>query len=285
MMIGDGWIEDIRRRIQESLNEAKRDKLRDQYGMIDEYHSPNLPPEVEGEWLDYILEFERQFENSQSITVRERIGNPPIPSFDELPPGQVSPAIDALLELLEAHGIAVDFLGQVTEYEAYQYVTETVLNEKIDDIRIPGMWMHFDYATREYEVEFWVGEFVSEVFSHELMGKYLLLGLERNPILHGSGKPITAAELEAIWQRMPPNVKDAGIQISDMLVLDNEAHVTGLLCCPSLPEIEVQAIRPKFRLEPSPYLEEAWEVVETTLITDLLRVYGGAGSAGVQTAS
>jgi hypothetical protein len=60
------------------LAQAKREQLRDEFGMQFDYVDPQLSPEAQNEWLDYVLEFERQFENAQRITVRERIGNPPI---------------------------------------------------------------------------------------------------------------------------------------------------------------------------------------------------------------
>jgi hypothetical protein len=34
------WLDEIRHRIQESLSQAKRDKLRDEYGMKFEYTEP-----------------------------------------------------------------------------------------------------------------------------------------------------------------------------------------------------------------------------------------------------
>ena len=46
------WLEDIRRRMQEALSRAKRDKLRDEYGMEFEDTESRLSPEAENEWLD-----------------------------------------------------------------------------------------------------------------------------------------------------------------------------------------------------------------------------------------
>ena len=73
------WIDEIRQRIQEALSQAKRDTLRTKYGMELEYTDSRLSSEAENEWLDYVLEFERQFEQAKRITVRERIGDPPTP--------------------------------------------------------------------------------------------------------------------------------------------------------------------------------------------------------------
>ena len=65
-------------RIQRILNEKKKRELEEQYGMIFSDEEMELPPEVEGEWLDYVAEFERQFEDAEQITIREFIGNPVI---------------------------------------------------------------------------------------------------------------------------------------------------------------------------------------------------------------
>ena len=86
--------------IQEALSQAKRDKLRNEYDMAFEYTDSKLSPEVENEWLDHVLEFERQFEQAEYITVCERIGDPPIQPLSDLPPYAVGEAVMTLLELL-----------------------------------------------------------------------------------------------------------------------------------------------------------------------------------------
>jgi hypothetical protein len=88
-----------------------------------EHTDSRLSPDEENEWLDHVLEFEKQFEQAKSITVRERIGDPPIRPLSDLPLYAVGEAVTALLDLLAAHGIAVDFLGDVDELEAYRYLT------------------------------------------------------------------------------------------------------------------------------------------------------------------
>jgi hypothetical protein len=188
--INNEWLDEIRRRIQEALSQAKRDKLHNEYGMAFEYTDARLPPEVENEWLDHVLEFERQFEQGKRITVRERIGNPPIQPLNDLPLEAVGEAVTALLDLLAAHGIAVDFLGDVEELEAYHYLTEELLDEEMDDIRIEGMMTHFTYSTPEYEVQMWVENFVLDLFTNEK--KYFLPGLAKQSLFNAQGEPITA---------------------------------------------------------------------------------------------
>lgn len=57
-------LDEMRWRIQKSLAESKRQQLRDEFGMQMDYTSPTISPEAENEWLNYILEFERQFANA-----------------------------------------------------------------------------------------------------------------------------------------------------------------------------------------------------------------------------
>ena len=75
-MVDNDSLDDIRKQIQESLAESKREQLREEFGMLHDYTDPRLSPEAQNDFLDYVLEFERQFENAERITVRERIGNP-----------------------------------------------------------------------------------------------------------------------------------------------------------------------------------------------------------------
>jgi len=263
------WLDEMRHRIQEALSQAKKDKLRDEYGMAFEYTDARLSPEVENEWLDYVLEFERQFEQAKSITVRERIGHPPIQPLSDLPLHAVDEAVTTLLELLAAHSIAVDFLGDVDEVAAYRYLTEELLDQETDDIRIAGMVTHFTYSTPEYDVQMWVEDFVLNVFIHEK--EYFLPGLAEQPLFNAQGEPITAAQfqqtIEAVWERLPPanhvEVKPTTTQVNGdkaevwaFITWDDEAHKTK------------GQVESYFRLQVSPYT--GWDVVQTSLLDDLL---------------
>lgn len=259
----------MRRRIQESLSQAKRDRLRNEYGMKFEYTDSRLSPEVENEWLDHILEFERQFEQAKRITVRERIGDPPIPALSDLPLHAVGEAVTALLDLLAAHDIAVDFLGDVDDVEAYRYLTEELLDEEMDDIRIEGMTTHFPYSTPEYDVHMWVENFVLDVFTHDK--EYFLPGLAKQPLFNAQGEPITAAQfqqmIEAVWERLPPTnrveVKPITTQVDG-----DEAMVCALIAWNDAAQKSKGQVEASFRLQVSPYT--GWDMVQTSLLDALL---------------
>ena len=263
------WLDEIRRRIQEALSQTKRDKLRNEYGMEFEYTDSRLSPEVENEWLDHVLEFERQFEQAKRITARERIGDPPIQLLRDLPLYAVGEAVTTLLELLTAYGVAVDFLGDVDEIEAYRYLTEELLDEEMDDIRIEGMMTHFTHSTPEYDVQMWVESFVLDLFTHDK--EYFLSDLKNQLLFNAQGEPITAAQLqdliETVWKRLPPTnrvtVKPITVQVEA-----DEAKVWAIITWDDEIQRTKRQVESYFRLQPSPYT--GWDVVETSLLDDLL---------------
>lgn len=267
--INNDWLDEIRRRVQESLSQAKRDTLRDEYGMEYEYTDSRLSPEAENEWLDHVLEFERQFEQARRITVRERIGDPPIQPLGDLPPYGVDEAVTALLDLLAAHDIAVDFLGDVDAAEAYRYLTEELLDEEMDDIRVEGMVTHFTYSTPEYDVQMWVEEFVLDVFTHEK--EYFLPGLAKQPLFDAQGEPVTAGQfqrmIEAVWERLPPTNRFTVKPIT-VRVAGDEAEVWALVAWEDEAQGTEGQVESCFCLRPSPYT--GWDVVQTSLLDDLL---------------
>ena len=262
------WLDEMRRRIQEALSQAKKDKLRDEYGMQFEYMDPRLSPEFENEWLDQVLEFERQFEEAKRITVRERIGDPPIQPLSDLPLHAVGGAVNALLDLLAAHDIAVDFLGEVDDVEAYRYLTEELLDQEMDDIRIEGMISHFTCSTPEYDVQMWVEDFVFDVFTHER--EYFLPGLAKQPLFNAQGEPIPAAQfqqaIEAVWEHLPPTnlVRTKPITVQ---VAGDEAEVWAIVAWEYEAQETKGQVESYFRLRPSPYT--GWDVVQTSLLDDL----------------
>lgn len=267
--INNEWLDEIRQRIQVALSQAKKDKLRDQYGMEFEYADAELSPELENEWLDSVLEFERQFEQAKSITVRKRIGDPPIRPLSDLPLYAVSEAVMTLLELLAAHGIVVDFLGDVDELEMYRYLTEELLDEEMDDIRIEGMMTHFTYSTPEYDVQMWVDNFVLDVFVQDK--EYFLPGLEKQPLFNIQGEAITAEQfqqmVEAVWEQLPPTNQVTVNPITTHLEGD-EAKVWAVITWDDEVQRTKGQVESYFRLLPSPYT--GWDVVQTSLLGDLL---------------
>jgi hypothetical protein len=131
--------------VQRALNEAKKQELREKYGA--EFHTGNcdLPPEVEGRWLNEIEEFERQFECTEHVTVRRFVGDPPVRQLGEIPSEELEQEVEHLLEILRSNNIAVTMPEEISHAEAYRFLTEELLRQEIADIRISGFTLNFLY--------------------------------------------------------------------------------------------------------------------------------------------
>ncbi len=135
-------------RIQRALNESKKRELEEKYGMDFSKGESKAPPEIEGQWLNYIDRFEQQFEHAKAVTVREFIGNPSIVPLTEIPPEKLDEELERLVELMLEHEVILDFLAPTPLEEKYRFITEEFLDEEISDMRIPGM--HHRYIYEEF---------------------------------------------------------------------------------------------------------------------------------------
>ena len=192
--------DDFQDRIQRILNEKKKEDLRKWYDMQFEGHSEELSPQEESEWLDYITEFERQFENATEVSVRERIGNPKIRPLADIPEAELEAELDQLFELLYANNIVVDFINEVDDREAYRFITEELLDEMMDDIRIPEMYSHFTYEefhpNDEADTKECAEEFLHAFFEHD--DEELTLAIGEDDLKDGQGHPIGPEEFKTL---------------------------------------------------------------------------------------
>jgi hypothetical protein len=106
-----------------------------------------IPPEIENQFLDYVIDFDRQFKNAQRITVFEKLGKPYFRPSESLSNDEIDREIERLYRLMETHGLTLDV---ICDYEdenrlIYAFITEELFQEEIDDIKIPGMMNIFIY--------------------------------------------------------------------------------------------------------------------------------------------
>ena len=271
-MLDDQLLDETRRQFQESLAREKREQLRDQYGRAECHLDPQLSPKIESEWMECILEFERQFENASTISVRERIGNPSIPPVEEISLYDLERAVEGMLTLLADHGVGVDFLGDWDDLAIYRYITEVLLDGEIDNIRIEGWMSVFSPTTVEYDLQMWVKEFVFDLFRRE--HEFFLSGLEKQPLYDNAGDPITAAEfigkIGAVWGQIPA---DSQVDVMPITTQAAKSEATVMAIIAWQADDERHEVVSFFRLLPSPYL--GWDVVQTSLLDDLLARLSG----------
>ena len=126
----------------------------------------NLPPEIENQFLDYVQNFESQYENAKQITVFEKIGSPVFNNANELNPEELEIELEKIEELLHQHNMVLDVH---CDYEnevllIYNFITTELFQHEIDDMHLPGMTTHFTYEEfhpnhkddiGRYSAEFW----------------------------------------------------------------------------------------------------------------------------------
>ena len=138
------------------------------------------PPEPYNTWEEYYEAFDRQLDEAPQITVRKRIGNPTLRLADEIPDSEIEAELDQLIELLYANNIVIEFIHDIDNREAYIFITEELLNETMDDIRIPDMYSHFIYEEFHPndldDVELWTGEFLDTFFKEGTEGQFIPIG-------------------------------------------------------------------------------------------------------------
>lgn len=81
---------------QRALNESKKQELKEKFGMGESYINPDIDPAVEGEFLDHIVEFEKQWATAEPMTVWEFIGKPDFRPSSEVKDSELSTEIDRL---------------------------------------------------------------------------------------------------------------------------------------------------------------------------------------------
>ncbi|MEY3443515.1 MAG: hypothetical protein RLZZ519_1796 [Bacteroidota bacterium] len=126
-------------------NELKRLKLQMETGMTFSKTDSNLPPEIEGQFLDYISNFERAYQNAVQTTVGAFLGNPTWRPVAEISDQEMGEALDAALEILYEKNIKLNVLYDVEEREVYRFLTEELMDVEIDDMQVPGMFTNFIY--------------------------------------------------------------------------------------------------------------------------------------------
>lgn len=126
---------------QRALNESKRLHLQEQFGMETSFTHPDLDPQVEGEFLDYVTEFERQWQSAEQTSVWEFIGKPPLISPSQLTDAEIPVETDRLMSILQDHNITINWPDEVTDREFYEGIVGPLMQAEIFSIKIPGM-MH-----------------------------------------------------------------------------------------------------------------------------------------------
>lgn len=162
-------------------NEFKKMKMNLESGAIfPDDLSKDLPPEIEGQFLDSIMMFEKAFRNAKQIAVYDKIGRPDFVPENVLNDKEVIESLEKIENILRQNGLNLEVLADYDDEERliYKFITEELFNLEVDDISIPGFNTNFIYEefhqNHKYDLKRESIDFLNMFFNkkHDLYEKY-----------------------------------------------------------------------------------------------------------------
>lgn len=140
-------------------NEIKKIELSLVHGIdfSQSYAAPDINPETEGAFLNYIEQWEQQYALRKTITIYELLGKPVFAPVDTISDEDIAAELDDVMNMLKRHSVQLNTLCPVPERVLYKFVTEEFLEVSTTDIRIEGMMHAFIYEdfypNHEYDIQ------------------------------------------------------------------------------------------------------------------------------------
>ncbi len=126
-------------------NDLKKMKLKAERGADFFEMNKDLPPEVESQWLDNIMAYEKAFDKNEVRKVGDLLGNPSLPPVETIPDEDLSEELSKVMELMDQNNIALETLYEVPDREIYRFIREELMEHEMQVIDVPGMFTHFTY--------------------------------------------------------------------------------------------------------------------------------------------
>jgi len=162
-------------------NEFLKMKMMLEHG-ADIHFSCSGPPEIENDFLKYIMAFESQSANPVYTTVYKKIGSPahfkPVAGISDT---DIEAAYDELIDYMHARGVGLGCCSpNISTRELYRFVTEELFEKEMADMNVPGMMSSFIYdefyPDHEYDnTRIALGECIRYIFSKnpfDFMGQF-----------------------------------------------------------------------------------------------------------------
>ena len=152
-----------RNRLRDENQELKK-KMEEEFGASKGWTNPDLPSEMENEFLNHIMAFENAWKDAKRITLYEFLGKPSYRPLDELQPEEISTELERIYSLMLEHQVRLDTICEVSDNELYRFITEELFLEEKDDMRVPGMMSSYIYEefhpNHEYDLNRHTEEFI-----------------------------------------------------------------------------------------------------------------------------
>lgn len=174
-------------------NEFKKMKMSLENGAIfPDDLSSSLPPEIEGQFLDSIMLFDKAFRNAKQISVYDKIGRPDFVPENVLNDDEVKESLEKIETILRQNGLNLEVLADYDDEERliYKFITEELFDLEIDDISIEGFNTNFIYEdfrpNHKYDLNRDTLAFLNVFLNkkHDMYEKYYSTDIKNNFVLN-----------------------------------------------------------------------------------------------------
>ena len=131
-----------------------------------------LPPEIENEWLNNIMEFEKASKEAKPIKIVDLLGKPVFEDETNLKDREFEKEFSRLERLLKEHGIKVDFSRERDDRFKYNFITKELFDHETTFIAVKGMTTYFHYEEFHPDHKFDI-ENLTDHFLHDYLDKKL----------------------------------------------------------------------------------------------------------------
>jgi hypothetical protein len=109
--------------------------------------SGDLPPEIENIFLQHVQSFEEAWRSARQVTVFDKIGKPDFRNEMEMSDQELEDELQMVLDVLKKNHIEINHVKDYDSRIMYRLITEELFQMEISDVDLPGMSMHFSYAS------------------------------------------------------------------------------------------------------------------------------------------
>ena len=128
-------------------NDFLKMKLMLEHGAIMSASDGDIPDEIENEFLNNIIAFEKEFEKRKTVRIFDAIGCPiHFRPVAEISDNDIEEAWNQLRQCLNEHGIDLGACSpNITTRELYRFTVEELFDHEMDEINAPGWLTQFIY--------------------------------------------------------------------------------------------------------------------------------------------
>lgn len=116
--------------------------------------SDDIPPDVENQFLKQIMQFHKQQNSSESVSVYEYIGQPAYTPEKELTDKALKKELNRIRKLMTKKKVILDVLAPTPDREIYRFITEELFKHHMENIKVKGWVNQFIYEEFHPNTEF-----------------------------------------------------------------------------------------------------------------------------------